>query len=184
MASDKNELLDESESENESDSEVESEEEEDLEDYEEGEIRSDLNVEDNMHVENDPPATEREVPAGNEQSRVRQGSPVDQESVDDNNALEKPTRDLENGMAMHGDVDALAHEINNIGDGVFGSGGVIDLENMGPNSQEDDVGKNGPNLSCDGGGPTPGTNLGKRYRMDRSPPSIGSMQGPSQRLFG
>ncbi|MFS7967814.1 hypothetical protein Hanom_Chr09g00790141 [Helianthus anomalus] len=184
MASDNNELLDELESENESDSEVESEEEEDMEDYEEGEIRSDLNEDDNMHVENDPPAMEREVPVGNEQSRDRQGSPVDQESVDVNNTLEKTTRDLGNGMAVHGDVDALAHEINNIGDGDFRSGGVIDLENMGHNSQEDDVEKNGPNLPCEGGGPTPGTNLGKKYRMDRSPPSIGSMQGPSQRLFG
>ncbi|KAM0013539.1 putative RNA recognition motif domain, nucleotide-binding alpha-beta plait domain superfamily [Helianthus debilis subsp. tardiflorus] len=184
MARDNNESLDESESENESDSEGESEEEEDMEDYEEGEIRSDLNEEGNMHVENDAPVTEREMPAGNEQSRVRQGPPVDQEPVVVNDASGNPTRAFGNGMAMHGDVDVLTHEINNIGDGDFRSGGVIDLGNMGHNGQKDDVEKNGPNISSEGGGPTPGTNLGKRYRMDRSPPSIGSMQGPSQRLFG
>ncbi|KAJ0488728.1 putative RNA recognition motif domain, nucleotide-binding alpha-beta plait domain superfamily [Helianthus annuus] len=184
MDSDQNELLDESESENESDSEVESEEEEDMEDYEEGEIRSDLNKEEHVHVENDTPVTESELPARNEQPWVRQGPPVDQESVDVNDALKKPSRVFGNGTTVHGDVDVLANEINNIGDGDFRSGGVIDLENMGQNGQADVGELNGPNMASEGGGPTPGTNLGKRYRIDRSPPSIGSMQGPSQRLFG
>ncbi|MFS7943061.1 hypothetical protein Hanom_Chr06g00495861 [Helianthus anomalus] len=155
-----------------------------MENYEEGEIQSDLNKEEHMHVENDTPVTESELPAGNEQPWVRQGPPVDQESVDVNDALEKPTRVFGNGMAMHGDVDVLANEINNIGDGDLRPGGVIDLENMGQNGQEDVGELYGPNMASEGGGPTPGTNLGKRLRMDRSPPSIGSMQGPSQRLFG
>ncbi|MFS7971404.1 hypothetical protein Hanom_Chr09g00832441 [Helianthus anomalus] len=31
--------------------------------------------------------------------------------------------------------------------------------------------------------PTPAVNLGKRSRDERSPPSVGSIQGPTQRLF-
>ncbi|MFS7937131.1 hypothetical protein Hanom_Chr05g00424031 [Helianthus anomalus] len=86
-------------------------------------------------------------------------------------------------MPMHGELDSMARENNNIGEGDIWSGDLNDLGSIGPNRQKAVVG-NGPNYSCGGDGPTPGSNHGKRFRMGRSPPSIGSMHGPSQRLFG
>ncbi|MFS7936141.1 hypothetical protein Hanom_Chr05g00411961 [Helianthus anomalus] len=54
---------------------------------------------------------------------------------------------------------------------------------VGPNGSNPDVGSPKPDFVNGDHGPTPIINLGKRNRDDRSPPSIGSVQGPSQKLF-
>ncbi|MFS7951760.1 hypothetical protein Hanom_Chr07g00598931 [Helianthus anomalus] len=53
----------------------------------------------------------------------------------------------------------------------------------GPNEINVGEYKSGPGNDLFSDGPTPFLNLGKRNRDDQSPPSIGSIQGPTQCLF-
>ncbi|MFS7951172.1 hypothetical protein Hanom_Chr07g00591851 [Helianthus anomalus] len=57
------------------------------------------------------------------------------------------------------------------------------MQNNGPFVAEVDINCNGPNDGLEDLGPMSAVNLGKRNRGERSPPSIGSTQGPSQRIF-
>ncbi|MFS7924335.1 hypothetical protein Hanom_Chr03g00271381 [Helianthus anomalus] len=62
--------------------------------------------------------------------------------------------------------------------------GIPNNIQIGETNNENSVSKVvGPNVVADDGGPSLPPNLGKRNREDRSPPSIGSTQGPTQRMF-
>ncbi|MFS7941731.1 hypothetical protein Hanom_Chr06g00479701 [Helianthus anomalus] len=64
--------------------------------------------------------------------------------------------------------------------------GNLDIPNniqiSGPNKEKSVDIDVGPNVVTDDVGPSPAPNLGKRNREERSPPSIGSTQGPTQRM--
>ncbi|MFS7966584.1 hypothetical protein Hanom_Chr09g00775431 [Helianthus anomalus] len=63
----------------------------------------------------------------------------------------------------------------------------VDLSNKvgngGPNMDGMDFNNSGPGAGLTKNGPVKNANLGKRNRDVRSPPSIGSTQGPTHRLF-
>ncbi|MFS7965737.1 hypothetical protein Hanom_Chr09g00765691 [Helianthus anomalus] len=86
---------------------------------------------------------------------------------------------------LHGEENMTANKVcNNEGDlgnrdGPIKKGGGY----YGPNESGPDVGVSQPNFELGEDGPTPIISLGKRNRDDRSPPSTGSMQGPSQKIF-
>ncbi|MFS7935237.1 hypothetical protein Hanom_Chr05g00401131 [Helianthus anomalus] len=163
---------------------------EDVDDYEEGEIQSILNDDENMHVDDNPPVTVEVSLVCSEPTRVRQETPVNQEMIDINVALEKSARGFNDEMVVHGKGNSHAWEMsqardnNNNRERDCGPGGLNDMKGDGPNEINSDVNNMGPNYPLGGGGPIPATNLGKRFRVDRSPPSIGSLHGPSQRVFG
>ncbi|MFS7933796.1 hypothetical protein Hanom_Chr04g00384031 [Helianthus anomalus] len=87
---------------------------------------------------------------------------------------------LENSN-LHGEKNSRLHASDIfIGDDVTNK----DIHNS---LESDDVGPGGkvnrPNSPFIRDGQTPSINLGKRSRNDVSPPSIGSTQGPAQRMF-
>ncbi|KAF5805004.1 putative RNA recognition motif domain, nucleotide-binding alpha-beta plait domain superfamily [Helianthus annuus] len=161
---------------------------EDEEDVEDGEIRpSNHSNVGNQEVhqspvpelgENSPAGVKIDNPVGKDKSPVDQGSPFHEES---------PTFDVNMGNnVLHGEENMTADKVcNNEGDlgnrnGSIKKGGGY----YGPNEPGPDVGVSQPNFELGEDGPTPIISLGKRNRDDRSPPSIGSMQGPSQKIFG
>ncbi|MFS7923058.1 hypothetical protein Hanom_Chr03g00256371 [Helianthus anomalus] len=95
----------------------------------------------------------------------------------------------------HGDSFEVAHgqsnnefrvanlEKSKIVDGVRPNDDLLDSETIGPNKVMPDVINIGPNSGLDGLGPRSAANLGKINRGERSPPSVGSTQGLSSRLF-
>ncbi|KAJ0512413.1 putative RNA recognition motif domain, nucleotide-binding alpha-beta plait domain superfamily [Helianthus annuus] len=204
--SDDDSSLSDSESELVSDSDSDSGEDmADVEDVEEGEIRSPVpTVEARQNYGEIPVPVEveagrsgeaKEYPVGNGKSQGGVGSPAPQQS---------PTV-----MASMGNNDVHG-EFNKSARGECNYEEVLDgvtcpelMEHMHngpkasghsePNSNIDriDVNKvsgpkelNGKSNNLEGDeGPTPSFNLGKRNRTERSPPSLGSIQGPTQRLF-
>ncbi|MFS7980146.1 hypothetical protein Hanom_Chr10g00935931 [Helianthus anomalus] len=145
---------------------------EDLDNFEEGEIR----VNDVKRQEDDRnirrPDSEQ---LGNEQSLVNQELQGAQEVplVNAGGNLDPMHGELfeeelggGNNESLDGDVEFLNK---------FDNGGPT-MVNMGINNTGPDVG-----LTKDD--PVSAVNLGKRLRDDRSPPSIGSTQGPTHRLF-
>ncbi|MFS7910893.1 hypothetical protein Hanom_Chr02g00111521 [Helianthus anomalus] len=88
---------------------------------------------------------------------------------------------------VHGEDDLSASDnCNNVGDprninSVYQKGGD---KGGGHNENGPGVEASKPKSASGENGPTPSVNLGKRNRGERSPPSIGSMQGPSQKFFG
>ncbi|KAJ0648258.1 putative RNA recognition motif domain, nucleotide-binding alpha-beta plait domain superfamily [Helianthus annuus] len=99
-----------------------------------------------------------------------------------------PTVNIEMGNNyVHGeDVLSASDNCNNVGDprninSFYQKGGD---KCCGPNETGLGVEASKPNSVFGEDGPTPSVNLGKRNLDERSPPSIGSMQGPSQKFFG
>ncbi|MFS7942799.1 hypothetical protein Hanom_Chr06g00492771 [Helianthus anomalus] len=82
----------------------------------------------------------------------------------------------EGGHVPHGfiNVDGSGEELNESTDYNIPVDGGPDILNPVENLS-------GPNNLFGEEGPTPAGNLGKRNREERSPPSLGSMQGPAQR---
>ncbi|MFS7934249.1 hypothetical protein Hanom_Chr05g00389351 [Helianthus anomalus] len=131
----------------------------------------------------------------NEQVQEGEGSPTPQMAQVINSNM--------GNLNLHGEGDNLAH-VNNLevdtGDlfipksNIHVPNGPLDGGPVGPvsiegwNSVEKECGPNVvnelPNRRGGNEGPTPANHLGKRNRADRSPPSLGSLQGPSQRVFG
>ncbi|MFS7989900.1 hypothetical protein Hanom_Chr11g01052361 [Helianthus anomalus] len=102
-----------------------------------------------------------------------------QEAVEAHGSLSDS--DVQVPRSLHGDGTKVAH-----GDGinVAVNGHVEILKNKlneGPNKTISV--ESGPSADPNNNGPVIGPNLGKRNREDRSPPSIGSTQGPTQRIF-
>ncbi|MFS7919837.1 hypothetical protein Hanom_Chr03g00217321 [Helianthus anomalus] len=114
-------------------------------------------------------------------------SPEDQTSARIN-ACGKPQR-------LHGDLLGAVHGQSNndlnetnldnskIGNGFGPNEVLVDLVTSGPKKDMTDILNAGPNTGIDDMGPRSDAQLGKRNRCERSPPSIGSTQGPSQRMF-
>ncbi|MFS7918322.1 hypothetical protein Hanom_Chr03g00199631 [Helianthus anomalus] len=194
----------------ESDSEDESVE---MDDLEEGEIQEVLGQDDGLQDGVQFPTTDDEqaVPASVENEPVPEvvvnvqtgdpvippveleGSPVVHGSQANE---ESPGSNVNMGnINVHGKGNLSAHG-NGYNDVSVDMGGcpILEVNTVGPDMVNNNsevggfCGPNGqgmkPNTVNGDDGPTPYINLGKRYREDRSPPSIGSTQGPSQKLFG
>ncbi|MFS7960029.1 hypothetical protein Hanom_Chr08g00698161 [Helianthus anomalus] len=88
-----------------------------------------------------------------------------------------------NSNSLHGNL----FEENNggVNDDVLADNvGIPNNSKFGGTNNDNSVSKvDGPNVVTDNGGPSLPPNLGKRNREDRSPPSIGSTQGPTQRMY-
>ncbi|MFS7921899.1 hypothetical protein Hanom_Chr03g00242351 [Helianthus anomalus] len=104
-----------------------------------------------------------------------QGTPEGQRAQLSNNCMGKDD--------MHGLAEGAAQVTRNVGDEVDPANSNKYVESSGPQPFNMDNSMDGPNLVHGDYGPTPGYPLGKRSRELRSPPSLGSLQGPSQRLF-
>ncbi|KAJ0477029.1 putative RNA-directed DNA polymerase [Helianthus annuus] len=167
---------DESGSELESDSEDESE---GIDDLEEGEINQNMGPGDQMQEDMQTPVTEVDpsnpVPVGNENvSEVKESQEV--QKLDDINVGEK-------AAGVHGEDNMAARDLRHKRDV---GGKVNDLSCNGDGGlhinfsgrEQVGLGIGSPSV-----GPTPLVNLGKRNRIDQSPPSIGSVQGPTQKMF-
>ncbi|KAJ0582286.1 putative RNA recognition motif domain, nucleotide-binding alpha-beta plait domain superfamily [Helianthus annuus] len=118
----------------------------------------------------------------------QENDPVEDDQVVDNQQTEgnqgsAPINVVENVNDMHGDSVGAVHDI---GVNAVLSRGLRDDSNDsngGPNINHQSNNKVGPNAEVVNKGPSLGPNLGKRNRDVRSPPSVGSTQGPTQRLF-
>ncbi|MFS7963107.1 hypothetical protein Hanom_Chr08g00734241 [Helianthus anomalus] len=87
----------------------------------------------------------------------------------------------QNSKVLHGNVAKAAH-VEGVNDEVMGH--VVNSNEIpkdGPNNLMDL--NDGLNTGLNNSGPVLGPNLGKRNREERSPPSIGSTQGPTQRVY-
>ncbi|MFS7935643.1 hypothetical protein Hanom_Chr05g00406021 [Helianthus anomalus] len=159
-----------SESENGSDSDEESVE---MEDLEEGEIGQKLDnsdrrkddVMENGRQENDPVEDEQLV--GNQQPVSNQESALIN-VVENTNSLHGDSVGAEHVVAINDVLSLGLREDNNAFSG-------------GPNITYQKDNKVGPITEVVNNGPSMVPNLGKRNRDDRSPPSVGSTQGPTQR---
>ncbi|MFS7964358.1 hypothetical protein Hanom_Chr08g00749331 [Helianthus anomalus] len=174
-----------------SDSELESISEEedatdDMDDVEEGEIRHNPAAEEIKQDSDTLPETvgERVFPAGENET-----SPVDFERSP---GVQKVTEDQTSGRPhncmetcqVHGEGEHVTDGPNNVGrNGMQSkkSNNYYNVVDYGPNMPNPGEKNSGPYNSFIGEGPTPGPNLGKRNRDERSPPSLGSIQGPAQR---
>ncbi|MFS7985308.1 hypothetical protein Hanom_Chr11g00996951 [Helianthus anomalus] len=125
-----------------------------------------------------PAGVKIDTPVGSDKSPVVQGSLFHEESpsfnVDMGNNYLHGEQNLSANMVCNNREDLGKRNSSNKKGG--GSGG--------PNESGPDVGVPQPNSELGEDGPTPIISLGKRNRDDRSPPSIGSMQGPVQKIFG
>ncbi|KAJ0683188.1 putative RNA recognition motif domain, nucleotide-binding alpha-beta plait domain superfamily [Helianthus annuus] len=177
------------ESDTESDSITETD---DMEEYEEGEIRSkedpmpeSVKMVDDPIVGND--GLKDDWPAGtpvlDAQTVEHQGSVEVQGSMGVNARGESQN--------LHGEVMGEVHasdleepcQLNVENSNKLDCGGPGDKQYGGPNDEVREINCNGPNAGPIDLGPMSTANRGKRNRGERSPPSIGSTQGPSQRLF-
>ncbi|MFS7921019.1 putative RNA recognition motif domain, nucleotide-binding alpha-beta plait domain superfamily [Helianthus anomalus] len=173
------------------DSELESvsEEDEDLvdmEDVEEGEIRENPSGGGHNQTIDAQPATvkESESPTGGNETSLMvndrlpeaHSSSVGQKSNDFLENVEK--------CNLHGEGVHVTNvpNINEVNGGMSNKstpyGNDVDC---GPNNNTSGERFSGPINILDGEGHTPTQNLGKRNRDERSPPSLGSIQGPAQR---
>ncbi|KAF5805251.1 putative RNA recognition motif domain, nucleotide-binding alpha-beta plait domain superfamily [Helianthus annuus] len=177
----------------------------DMEDIEEGEIRpivqnesvgQDVGLEPAMGVKETGQSDDGVAsPVANEQSHEGEGSPTPQKDQGINSNMGNPNLHGEEYTSAHvhcHEMDKgnlLTPDLTN-----YLANGPIDGGPVGSVSIEDwfngekQSGPNGidglPNQLGGDDGLTPVNCLGKRSRADRSPPSLGSIQGPSQRLFG
>ncbi|MFS7976592.1 hypothetical protein Hanom_Chr10g00894241 [Helianthus anomalus] len=195
-------------SESELDSESDSEDDVDMEgmeDLEEGEMRPNESTDEvGQDADQSPVTAVEEVgfsgeasddpveivkSQGGEETPAHQRSPTVNTSMGNNN--------------LHGDVNKSAHEDRNyegvavrttcpesnlhMGNGPKDSGHVssciksVQIDGA-KDSGPQEVNRKSNNME-DYGGPTPCISLGKRNRTERSPPSLGSLQGPTQKLF-
>ncbi|KAM0033821.1 hypothetical protein Hdeb2414_s0016g00490371 [Helianthus debilis subsp. tardiflorus] len=142
--------------------------------FEEGEIRTD-------EATSPVPEKNMDSPVGmNPGSRGEYGKSSEYQESLVNQRASDPNVGMDE-TDLHGDMEKPLHgsNSNNDGDGV-----LLKSNNNGGRSsliQEEVV--PGPNVPLAKDGPTPGGNLGKRNRSVLSPPSIGSTQGPAQRIF-
>ncbi|MFS8026347.1 hypothetical protein Hanom_Chr16g01485671 [Helianthus anomalus] len=166
----------ESESELESDS---GEESKDMDDLEEREIKQDMGRDDGIQVGVQNPVTEVEqtmpAPGDNDRAMEDLESPVGQRLIDINVGEQKDD--------LHGEEDTSACDLQNNGDMVGNPDKYNFSGKAGPNEMNMGNNKSGSGHDLFSDGPTPMVNLGKRNRDDQSPSSIGSIQGPTQRLF-
>ncbi|KAJ0445260.1 hypothetical protein HanIR_Chr16g0840931 [Helianthus annuus] len=145
---------------------------EDLDDFEEGEIRvNDVRRQDddrkNDRLESDPMGNDQSL--DNRESMGFQGAPLVNAGG--------------NFDSLHGELfeEVLLGGNNEVQDG--------DLEfsnkicSGGPNMDNMEINNSGPNVGLTKDSPATVANMGKRNRDDRSPPSVGSTQGPTHRLF-
>ncbi|MFS7941055.1 hypothetical protein Hanom_Chr05g00471671 [Helianthus anomalus] len=89
---------------------------------------------------------------------------------------------------VHAEDSKAAHEDGNYvhyveNENILNMEGRLGSMDKGPMSANKSPCNTGPEEVNGDVGPTPGNNLGKRNRDERSLPSIGSVQGPAQRLF-
>ncbi|KAJ0571826.1 putative RNA recognition motif domain, nucleotide-binding alpha-beta plait domain superfamily [Helianthus annuus] len=155
-----------------SDSESDSEEESvDMEDLEEGEFRSDGA---------DVPVPEHEY--GPPADEVQGEQEVNGKTSDNQEAtVHKKSAEINGEPFLHGNVEEHMHAAEDIN---VGGGGILKSNIVdGPPSLDPEMDITGPDNPLVKEGPTPGAYLGKRSRDELSPPSIGSIQGPSQRTF-
>ncbi|MFS7915789.1 hypothetical protein Hanom_Chr02g00169421 [Helianthus anomalus] len=146
----------------------------DMDEYEEGEIRSKDNpLPDSVNMVDAPIAGIDDPRETNEQSPEFQEAPDNQEVRNTNDGVEK--------MDVHGEDENTVY-----GSNVHGNNNDFlnnKNTNGGPNVLNPGVELNEPNTRVMNDGPTPVANLGKRNRAELNPPSFGSTQGPSQRIF-
>ncbi|MFS7889478.1 hypothetical protein Hanom_Chr00s000004g01607461 [Helianthus anomalus] len=153
-----------------------------MEDLEDGEIKQgdtgcqgdDQNPAAEM-VDDLRPERPEPLPVENERSHENQGPPEDQSPSGVNVGGKE--------QKVHRDVNLSAHaeDVNDVN--VRNNTYVNHVEVKGPISMFPGLNSTGPTIEMAGDGPTPLVNLGKRNRLDRSPPSSGSTQGPPQRSF-
>ncbi|MFS7991999.1 hypothetical protein Hanom_Chr12g01077171 [Helianthus anomalus] len=166
----------------ESDLELESdsgEESEDMDDLEDGEIKQDMGSDGRMQDAPQNPTTEVEpsvpVPVGNDTVLEDRESPKVHRSIDINVG--------EKLDGVHGEENMAARELRDKGDLVGNLDEINCSGKDGPNENNLGGNKIGLGYGSPSVGPTPMVNLGKRNRDDQSTPSIGSVQGPTQKLF-
>ncbi|KAJ0780983.1 putative RNA-directed DNA polymerase [Helianthus annuus] len=176
-------------SDSESESDTESSKSDDTmvedEDFEEGEFRNVGSQDQSPNGEDDSP--EEAIPVVDhpvEELEETHGAQAQApEKLDGLEAQSSPgiNAGLEDS-SLHGEENSRLHASNEfINDDVTKKNGNFN------DQMSDDVGQGGELFGSNTPGcqmgPTPGVNLGKRSRNDVSPPSIGSTQGPAQRLF-
>ncbi|MFS8021767.1 hypothetical protein Hanom_Chr16g01431281 [Helianthus anomalus] len=133
----------------------------DMEEMEEGEIRQNLDNVDRRQDEDTVLGRSENIPVDNEQSMDNQ------QSVE---AHGFSTFEVDqNSKSLHAEVVKSTH--------VEGDNDVV---NVHVDINSADI-NGGPNFRLNDTGPTLGPK--KRNREDRSPPSIGSTQGPTQRIY-
>ncbi|MFS7957725.1 hypothetical protein Hanom_Chr07g00669801 [Helianthus anomalus] len=154
---------------------------EDMEDVEEGEIRqnvaTDFNNQANVHQPGMVGVVEP-MTGGDVSSPVEVGESPEFQSTPEGQKSGCVHENVEM-RSLHGEKEHSAQDVINIG----GNGNKLNLstENSceevgGTNNFKSDGYPSGPNIFMGEGGPTPGVNLGKRKRDERSPPSFGSIQ--------
>ncbi|MFS8029861.1 hypothetical protein Hanom_Chr17g01527281 [Helianthus anomalus] len=172
-----------------SDSDMESEEveSENMEDLEEGELRQGMEYVEqsndvdrrNVRPEDIPVVGDQTV--GNQESLEAQGT-----GGVNANVVFHDVHGKEMGAA-HVQINDESHTSESDQSNKKDCGGPSEIksgiQNNGPVVDEGDMQSNGSNDGPDELGPMSAVNLGKRNRGERSPPSIGSTQGPSQRMF-
>ncbi|MFS8033452.1 hypothetical protein Hanom_Chr17g01569741 [Helianthus anomalus] len=158
----------------------------DMADVEEGEIRHNSSYEHECrnNIQNPVESRDREIPTdgptstpvGCKKSSEFQSVMEGQKSHELLRNVETCNLHGEGGHVPHGfiNVDGSGEELNKSTDHNIPEDGGPDILNPADNLS-------GPNNLFGDEGPTPAGNLGKRNREERSPPSLGSMQGPAQR---
>ncbi|KAJ0619933.1 putative RNA recognition motif domain, nucleotide-binding alpha-beta plait domain superfamily [Helianthus annuus] len=147
----------------------------DMEELEEGEIGQNLGEDDRR----------RDV-------ELEHGRPESSPVVNDRLSEDYRTREVQGSSPINVDGNTKSLHGNLFEETKGGSNDDVQADNLrtpnniqiGGTNNENSVTKVvGPNVVVDDGGPSLPPNLGKRNREDRSPPSIGSTQGPTQRMF-
>ncbi|MFS7965975.1 hypothetical protein Hanom_Chr09g00768411 [Helianthus anomalus] len=156
----------------------------DMKDLEEGEIKQNQVGNDGNHEKHQFPATIVEDDLRNVQP---ENNPVGVDQSQEAQVLseDQSTPEVNAGgnlFNVHGDEHMAAHGCN------INEGNIEDLNlnferSDGPSPFNPGVNTYGIFNEKVGDGPTPTMNLGKRNRDERNPPSIGSVQGPTQRLY-
>ncbi|KAJ0467413.1 putative RNA recognition motif domain, nucleotide-binding alpha-beta plait domain superfamily [Helianthus annuus] len=172
-----------------SDSDMESEdvELEDMEELEEGELRQETENVDRSQEDDRRSDRPEDVPVIGDQTVGKQESLVVQGSGGINadvgfqelHGEEMGEAHVRNDDVSHAPTSDQSTKINCGGPSVVIEG----MQNSGPFVNGADTNHNGPDDGPEDLGPMSVSNLGKRNRGERSPPSIGSTQGPSQRIF-
>ncbi|MFS7915502.1 hypothetical protein Hanom_Chr02g00166081 [Helianthus anomalus] len=160
---------------------------EDMEDLEEGELRQGMEYVDRSQEDdrrNDRPEDAPVIgdqTVGMQESLEGQGSGGVNADVgfQDLHGEELGEAHARNNDDSHAPISDQSNKDDRGGPSVVNVG----MQNTGPFVAGVDIHYNGPNDGLEELGPMSVINLGKRNRGERSPPSIGSTQGPSQRIF-
>ncbi|MFS7914594.1 hypothetical protein Hanom_Chr02g00155261 [Helianthus anomalus] len=159
-------------------------------DLEDGELREDMEYDEKLQNENYAPVLvskkipmnglSESIPVEAERSVGGEGPQEVQETVIINDGGNRNNLHAEGSEAAHDDGNN-EHYVEN--ENILNVDRRLGNMNNGPRPAETSPCNIGPDVVNGDVGPTPGNNLGKRNRDERSPPSIGSVQGPAQRLF-